>query len=435
VLGQILTAQAYVARTRGDGRRVVELSQRALSLLAPADDSSRSVVAMNLGMAYWYAGQLDGAQQMLITARDAAHRSGNSYAAITAQIFLCRIVAAHGQLHQAAVAYRQVIAECGSSPMAALAQIDLARLLYEWNDLEAAAQQAQRSLELSQRSGNAEIVPASCQTLALIKQAQGDAAAARAALEESMRLVEQPGLSPSAHWHALAYHTLIALRSHDPALCAYLIDQYPPLDQVDTLHDYLLLSSAYAQWLLMQDQRAACADLLAARYERANRGGVQQALVQTRALQALAAATHEEALSYLNEALTLAKPEGYVRTFLDLGEPMRMLIEDCRMLIEKRGKALDYISRLLAAFGQITAAERPSIRNQQSTISNLVEPLTERELEILRLLPTELSTHELAEHLVVSINTIKTQLKSIYAKLDAHSREEAVERAQTLKLI
>jgi LuxR family maltose regulon positive regulatory protein len=442
LLGPILTAQAYVARTRGDGRRTFDLSQRALSLLAPDDDESRSVVAMNLGMAYWYAGHLDGAQKMLSDARDAAWRSGNHYAAATAQIFLCRIVAAHGQLHQAAVAYRQVIAECGPSPMAALAQVDLARLLYEWNDLEAAAQQAQHSVELSRRSGNAEMVPASYQTLALIKQAQGDAAAARTALQESMRLVEQPGLSPSAHWHALAYHALIALRSHDPALCAYLIDQYPPLDQVDTLHDYLMLSSAYAQWLLMQDQRAACADLLAARYERADRGGVQQALVQTRALQALAAATHEEALSYLNEALTLAEPEGYVRTFLDLGEPMRLLIADCRLRsapvglkTEESGELLDYIDHLLAAFGQIATAELPSIRNQKSAVKNLVDPLTERELEILRLLPTELSTRELAEQLVVSINTIKTQLKSIYAKLGVHSREEAVEKARALNLL
>ena len=438
VLGQALAAQAYVARTRGDGRRVVELSQRALALLSPDDDNSRGIVTMNLGMAYWYAGQLDGAQQMLNTARDAAHRSGNSYAAVTAQIFLCRIVAAHGQMHQAAVAYRQVIAECGSSPMAALAQIDLARLLYEWNDLEAAAQQAQRSVELSRRGGNAEMVPASYQTLALIKQAQGDAAAAQAALQESMHLLEQPGLSLSARWHALAYHTQIALRSHDLALCAYLIDQYPPLDQVETLPDYLLLSSTYAQWLLGQDQRAACAELLAARYERASRAGVQQALVQTRALQALAAATHEETLSFLNDALTLAEPEGYIRTFLDLGEPMRLLL--LRMKAEG-GRMKSYADTLLAAFP--TQEElHPSHRTAHAqrvhvslSLQPLVEPLTERELEILRLLPTELSTRELAEHLVVSINTIKTQLKSIYAKLEVHSREEAVEKAHMLNLL
>ena len=98
---------------------------------------------------------------------------------------------------------------------------------------------------------------------------------------------------------------------------------------METLPDYLLLSSTRARWLLTQGQRAACAELLAARYEKASRAGAQNALVETRALQALAAATHDEALSFLSEALTLAEPEGYIRTFVDLGEPMTNV--DCRI--------------------------------------------------------------------------------------------------------
>ena len=319
-----------------------------------------------------------------------------------------------------------------------MAHIDLARLLYEWNDLEAAAQQAQHGIEFSRRGGHAEIVLASYRTLALIKQAQGDAIAAQTALQESVHLAAQPGLSPSAHWHELAYRVQIVLLGDDRTTCAQLIDQYPPLDQVETLPDYLLLSATYARWLLTQGQRAACLDVLAARYEKANRAGALQAHVETRALQALAAATHDEALSFLHEALTLAEPEGYVRTFLDLGEPMRLLL--LRMKAED-GRMKSYVDTLLAAFP--TQEElHPSHRTAHAQrvhvsliLQPLVEPLTERELEILRLLPSELSTRELAEQLVVSINTIKTQLKSIYAKLDAHSREEAVEKARALNLL
>jgi LuxR family maltose regulon positive regulatory protein len=438
LLGPILTAQAYVARTRGDGRRTFDLSQRALSLLPPDDDESRSVVAMNLGMAYWYAGHLDGAQKMLSDARDAAQRSGNHYAAATAQIFLCGIVKVRGQLHQAVAAYQQLIERSGPSPIAGLAQANLARLLYEWNDLEAAAQQAQQGVESSLRGGNAEIVLTSYRTLALIEQALGDAVAARTALQESVHLAEQPGLSPSARWHELADRMLIALLGNDQATCATLVDQYPPLDQVETLPDYLLLSATYARWLLTQGQRATCLDMLAARYERASRAGALQAHVETRALQALAAATHEEALSFLNEALTLAEPEGYVRTFVDLGEPMRLLL--LRMKAEGGGMK-SYVDTLLAAVptqDELHPSHR-TVHAQRVHVSlspqPLVDSLTEREMEILRLLPTELSTRELAEHLVVSINTIKTQLKSIYAKLDAHSREEAVEKAKALNLI
>ncbi len=427
LLGPILAAQAYVARTRGDDRRAFDLSQRALSVLRPDDDASRSIVAMNLGMAYWYAGHLDGAQQMLTDARDTAQRSRNPYAAAIAQIFLSGIVAARGQLHQAAAAYQQLIERSGPSPIAALARVNLARLLYEWNDLEAAAQQAQQGVESSQRGGHAEIALASYRTLALIKQAQGDTVAAQAALQESVHLADQPGLSPSARWHELAYRVHIALLSGDRTVCAQLIDQYPPLNQVETLPDYLLLSFTRARWLLLQGQRAECAELLTTRYERAKRAGALHAHVETRALQAMAAATRDEALSFLNEALTLAELEGYLRTFLDLGEPMRSLL--LRMKAEG-GRMKSYVDTLLAAF-----PIQEELHSSSLILQPLIEPLTERELEILRLLPADLSTRELAEHLVVSINTIKTQLKSIYAKLDAHSREEAVEKARTLNLL
>ena len=148
LLGQILTAQAYVARTRGDGRRAFELSQRALSLLPPDDDTSRSIVAMNLGMAYWYAGHLDGAQQMLSDARDAAHRSGNRVCRRhRSDLFVPHRGGARPAASGGGGLSTDSSKQSGPSPIAALAQIDLARLLYEWNDLEAAAQQAQRGIE------------------------------------------------------------------------------------------------------------------------------------------------------------------------------------------------------------------------------------------------------------------------------------------------
>ncbi len=428
LLGQILTAQAYVARTRGDDRRAFDLSQRALSLLPPDDDASRSVVAMNLGMAYWYAGHLDGAQQILREAREAAHRSGNSYTAAVAQIFLCRIVTAHGKLHQAAAAYRQLIDESGQLPIAALAQVNLARLLYEWNDLEAAAQQAQSGIEFGRRSGNAEIVVASYWMLALIKQAQGDAAAAQTALRESAHLSEQPGLSPSARWHALAHRVLIALLGHDLAACAHLIDQYPALDQVETLPDYLLLSSTQAQWLLTQGQRAACAELLAARYEKASRAGVQQALVETRALQALAASSSDEALTFLSEALMLAEPEGYVRTFVDAGDALVPLLEEAA----RRGVMPGYVGALLAAFGN---QKKDRSKAQATDASLLIEPLSEREIEVLRLVAAGLSNPEIAKKLIVSPGTVKSHVHNIYGKLEARNRAQAVARARELHLI
>ena len=309
-LGEIAATQAYAARVRGDGRRAVELSQRALSLLPQDDWGARSVVAMNLGMAYWYAGHLVGANQVLTEAREAAHRSGNSYAEATAQVFLCRIEAARGKLHRAATTYQQVIEEGGQLPIVALAQADLAKLLYEWNDLTAAADQAQQAIELSQRTGNVEFQIAGFRTLALIKQAQGNVPAAQAALQAISRLVQHPGISPSARWHALAYHVLIALAGDELDAASRWIEQFPPLERVETLPDYVLLSQALARWLLTQGRRAACAELLGARYDKVSRAGFQTAIIETRALQALAASTPEASLTFLAEALRLAQSEG-----------------------------------------------------------------------------------------------------------------------------
>ena len=426
-LGEIAAAQAYIARVRGNGRRVVELSQRALALLPQDDWGSRSIVAMNLGMTYWYVGHLAGAQQMLTEAREAAHRSENNYVEATANVFLCRIEAARGKLHRAADAYRQVIDESGQLPVAALGQVDLARLLYEWNDLEAAAHLAQGGIEFSRRSGNVEVLLASYRTLALIKQAQGDISAAQAAIQESSRLAEQPGLSPSAHWYALGYHALIALLGNDLDTAAQLIEQFPALDRVETLPDYLVLSSAQAQWLLRQGQRAACAELLTARHERITRAGVQNAIVETRALQALAAPTSDEALTFLSEALMLAEPEGYVRTFVDLGEPMATLLREAA----SQHIATEYIGKLLAAFrlaGYKGRAAPPRIQP-------LVEPLSERELEVLRRLAHSQTNQEIAQVLYVSANTVKAHLKSIYGKLGVNSRQQAITKARELGLL
>jgi LuxR family maltose regulon positive regulatory protein len=206
-----------------------------------------------------------------------------------------------------------------------------------------------------------------------------------------------------------------------------LIDQYPPLDQVETLPDYLLLSSTQAQWLLTQGQPAACAELLAARYEKASRAGVQQALVETRALQALAAPTHAEALSFLNEALMLAEPEGYIRTFVDLGEPMAALLREAAA----HRLAIEYIGRLLAAFRQ---AERKG-HTAPPYVQPLVEPLSEREIEVLRLVAAGLSNSEIAKQLIVSPGTVKSHVHNIYGKLEAHNRAHAVARARELHLI
>jgi LuxR family maltose regulon positive regulatory protein len=153
------------------------------------------------------------------------------------------------------------------------------------------------------------------------------------------------------------------------------------------------------------------------------------------------------ALLSLKRALTLAEPAGYIRIFADEGQPMRFLILDFgsfqdklwitqQLGIEQNMKLTIYTDRILAALGnEPLSMEQIQIQNPKSKIQNLVEPLSQRELEVLRLFKTELSGPEIAQELVVALSTVRTHTKSIYSKLNVNNRRAAVNRAVELNLL
>ncbi|HEU5011984.1 MAG TPA: LuxR C-terminal-related transcriptional regulator, partial [Roseiflexaceae bacterium] len=186
--------------------------------------------------------------------------------------------------------------------------------------------------------------------------------------------------------------------------------------------------------------------------EAAEAGARMDSVIEILVVQALvhqAQGNIPAALVPLSRALTLAAPEGYVRMFVDEGPPMKLLIADCRLQIARRangesnlhtGKLLAYIDTLLAAFsGSGAQAGNERTTKDQSEIYNLqsamVEPLSERELDVLRLLRTELSGPEIARQLMVSLNTLRTHTKNIYDKLGVNNRRAAIHRAEELKLL
>jgi LuxR family maltose regulon positive regulatory protein len=422
LLGAIISAQAYIARTRGDDPRTIALSQRALTLL-PADAlSERSVVALNMGVAHWTSGHLAEAEQTLTEAAHAAQQSGNIYAGLTALCFLGTIQAAQGRLHRAAELYREAIRVGRGAPAIAYAHIELGALLYEWNDLETAADHLQRGIELGQRGGHVEIRISGYRTLACFKQAQGDAPAALDALEGAHQLARDRDVPPLIRARNAACHVQIALAQEDLSTATRWAEQVA--DRADSSPFYPLLGLTPARLLLAQNQRAAAAEQLAAQYETAIHEGWKFGLVEVRTLQALAAPTPATALTFLADALTLAQPEGYIRTFVDKGKPMAMLLQKAA----SQGIAPDYVARLLAAF-------EPVPEPLPSSAQPLIEPLSERELQVLRFVAAGLSNREIAEALYISVNTVKTHLQRIYGKLGVSSRTVAATKAQKLNLL
>jgi LuxR family maltose regulon positive regulatory protein len=439
LLGGIAIAKAHVARLRGDNAQVIELSEQALSLLPRDELSGRSIVALNLGLAQWHRGCMADAERALKEAQRAGRGSGNEYVRWTAVLFLNRIQTARGKSRQAAESYRQMIEQGGQLPIAGLAHFDLGRLSYEWNELIAAADCLQRGLEIVRRGGGVEFEAGGYSALAFIRQAQGDPAAAQAALQRADQLLENPGISPSTRLYNLASQVAVALGQGDLDAASRVVERFPKLEEAGSFPDYLLLMLAQGRVLLAQEQQFAAVEHLAALHAMASRAGWQSTITQTRALQALAAPTPEQARAFITEALTRAGPENYVRTFVDAGEPMRSLISDSGLQIKKRGEGADrllaYVGRLLAAFDSITPRREPEVSDIQSPISNVVEPLSDRELDVLRLLADGQTNREIAQTLCVSINTVKTHLKNVYGKLGVGNRREAAASAKECGLI
>jgi LuxR family maltose regulon positive regulatory protein len=213
--------------------------------------------------------------------------------------------------------------------------------------------------------------------------------------------------------------------------------------------EYLVL----ARVLLAQNAPDRALGLLERLGAAAKAQGRIESVIEARLLAALALAArgqHAQAQAALVEALALARPEGYVRIFADEGAPMKLLIADCRLQTARRthgesnahsDKLLAYIDTLLAAFSEgleardLRLADAVSASSLKPQASTLVEPLTERELEVLRALAAGLSNRAIAQQFYLSVATVKVHLKHIYGKLAVHSRMQAVACARELNLL
>jgi LuxR family transcriptional regulator, maltose regulon positive regulatory protein len=415
---------------RLDGGTMVPaaLSEAPLGLLPPERLPERALILLNFGMARWYKGRLAEAQEMLLAAQNAALSSGDAYAALTAAIYLNKIQIASGHLHQAAIRYEEILRQSEPLAMASLACYDLARLHFEWNELEAAATWAAEGIRLSsQPDGCDELQAVGFTTLAVIRQAQGQTAAAREGLRLAAAKQQGASCSPAGHLYCLTERMLIALAQGDLGAASRAAADVPESEDARPLPDALALRRALARLLLAQGKRAEAAGLLAALYATAKDLRWQICLTQTRAIQSLAVSAPDQALELLAEALALAEPEGYVRTFLDLGEPMAALLEQALAC----GISPVYVRHLLRAF---RTASGPDQDGMALPRPGLLEALSQREIEVLRLLANNLTNQEIAHRLCVSENTVKTHLANIYGKLGANGRRAAVTKARNAGL-
>ena len=420
VLGQVATARAYLARSIGDNPRVIEASQLALSLLPEDDVTTRGTLLMNLGLAYWHEGRLEEAEPVLVEAQEETRRSDNLYAQLTAELFLARTLASRGAIREAAGRYPSIIQRGAQIPIIALAYFDLGSIHYEWNELEKAEFYLKQGMELSQRTRTVEFQIAGSILQTYLMLARQDWGGAAAVVDQACDLARDFSLPTRAR--CAACHAQVALASGDLKAAAQWSEQTS--EDMDSHPFYRFLGLVQPRLLIAQGKKDAAAEQLKARYEKASHSGWGYALVAVCVLQALAAKTPESALEFLVEALQLAQPEGYIRTFSDTGEALIPLLQHAA----QRGVTPEYVGQILSAFGQ-------KIKSPNADQSALVEPLSAREIEVLRLVAAGFSNREIAVKLFVSPGTAKTHIHNLCGKLGVRNRTEAAMRAKELGLV
>lgn len=429
----IATAWSYIAQSRGDIPGSVAYAQRALDLLPEDDYLRRGPAAGLLGLAQWTMGGLEDAYRTIAHTMATFEMVGSVVFALSGTFGMGDIRVAQGRLREAIGVYARAkeLADRQGEPAppgTADIHLGLSEIYREQGSLDAARQQMARSEELGEKAALSDWPYRLHRAQAQAAVDEGDLDGALALLDEAARLyypTPVPDLRPIGALKAQVW--LAQGRLADAA--AWAVERGLSVnDELSFLHEfeYIIL----ARILVAQNQNDPAVALLERLLQAAKSGERTGSVIEILVSLALAHQSQDDipaALAALARALDLAEQEGYVRVFTGEGKPMQMLLAEAAAA----SIAPVYVGRLRAAFGE----PEVSAPVNQPVNQPLVEPLSDRELDVLQRLGGEMSGPEIAETLMISLNTLRTHTKNIYSKLGVNSRRAAVSQAQELGLL
>jgi LuxR family maltose regulon positive regulatory protein len=445
IRGEIAILRAEIALGKSDIPGAIASCRLALELLPDESVSMRGVATYFLGHGERRSGNMVEAEQAYIESSGLGLQTDNLLLALHALANLSTVQIAMGRLREATQTSQRILEitterQRQTWPVAGLAYQGLGKVHYEWNELDSAAHYLRQGIEYGQRGGLVGLEINSRTTLAFTLQAQNDASGADAMLRE-IAAINSQSHHPVYIAQAEALEARMRLRQKrtDQAIgwaeaCSLSPDDTEWFYRREV--EYLTL----ARVLFTQNKQEGIDGMLGRLMQTAEvdkrTGDLIEILIQ-QALFLYTANKKAQAFQSVERALLLAEPEGYIRTFVDEGDPVRLLLLDYQSILKKKigdevgGESLrllTYTDKLLAEFSQETLGEK-------SKPETILEFLSEREMEILRLIATGRSNQEIADILVIALSTVKSHINSLYAKLGANRRTQAIALARDLGLL
>ncbi len=457
--GRIAATRAFMAFFRGDVSGIVQHARRAIEYLPEQDLTWRGTATVALGDAHIIKGEMAAAYRAQLEAVEVSRAAGNTYMILIANLKLAITLRQRGQLQQSIEICRQQMQFAGEN---GLSQTIVAgwllaiwgEALAERNDLDKAIDKTKKGVELTRHGGDVVMLSWSYLCLTRVLFSRGDMAGAEETIRQMEHIARETDV-PSWVMNLLAtWQVRIWLaqgKLNDAS--QWVQERGLNADRDPALLHEMEMHIALARVLTAQGRLDETVTLLqrllnaAKTVERTTR--VIEILI-LRALAFQAQQDTDQAVATLAEALTLAEPGGFVRIFVDEGPPVATLLIRRK---DEGGRMKKYIHKLLAAFeekdvhpfdsalrqAQEASQDKPSslqLRSGQALgLQPLVEPLSERELEVLQLIAEGLTNQEIAARLFLTLNTVKVHTRNIYGKLNVHSRTQAIARSQELGLL
>ena len=435
---ELAAARVYFAQSLGDTPGTLEHATRALALIPEGDDAARATGLALLALARWGRGDLDGAYGTFADALATMHKVGHDLDVIRGTFVLGDIRVAQGRLREAVSIYESGLAAARDVAHAETDELylGLSEVSREWNDLSSATMH----LETLARSAAGTVYKGNkmrwCTAMARVREAQRDLVGALELLREAESNERRDPIPRVRPIPALCARIRLAQGDVNGATDWASTAKLSIGDTLSYLREFEHVT--FARLLLVRhgqrngERSAADAvQLLERLASAAEAGGRIGSLIEILVLHALAQHTLgnlRQALDSLTRALSLAEPEGYLRVFLDEGARIRELLRHAIT----RGLGGEYTRRVLAAF---ETPKLPAAAPAGATVAGLLQPLTTRELEILRLIAAGLRNQEIADHLSISAATVKRHIANAYGKLGAGHRTAALAKAAELKLL